>query len=120
MADAIDDQVIRTTTRRLTYTASLLKGAWRKVQDNRPDADEAEEIDLRADLFELIRKGHQIRAAAVEAGKNVERLDEALTTAERRGKESRERSPQRNIPLPPGSPPRYETISIASTSSGDG
>ena len=120
MAETIDDRVVRAATRRLTNTASLLKGAWKKIQDNRPDADETEVIDLRADLFKLIRKSHQIRAAAVEAGMNVERLDEALATAERRGKETREQSPQRSIPLPPGDPPRYETISIASTSMSDG
>ena len=115
MTESTDARVVRQACRELTNTAASLKSAWRKFQENHPDADEAEVANIRGEMYKLIKKSRAVRAAAVEADIDVQKLDEALNTAERRGKECREQSPQRDCPLPPGTPPRYETISIAST-----
>ena len=88
MAEAIDDRVMRTTCRRLTNTASLLKGAWRRVRNNRPDADVTEVDDLQEEVLELMEKGRRIRAGAVAAGIDTQRLDKALAMAERKARET--------------------------------
>ena len=87
MAEAIDDRVVRTTCRRLTNTASLLKGAWRRVRDNRPDADVTEVDDIQ-EVFKLIEKGRRIRADAVAAEVDIQRLDKVLAMAERKARET--------------------------------